>query len=112
MDAFGRPNASTDIPCERDRRSSVVQSLHLMNAKVLHSKLASKTGWVEALAAGNLAPDALITELYLGCYGRFPHANELRTASAVFAMEGTSRRHAIEDVLWSLLNTAEFVFNH
>ena len=33
MDAFSRPNPSSDPPCERDRQISVVQSLHLMNSK-------------------------------------------------------------------------------
>ncbi|MDQ3625347.1 MAG: DUF1549 and DUF1553 domain-containing protein, partial [Verrucomicrobiota bacterium] len=28
MDAFGRPNSSSDCPCERDPRPSIVQSLH------------------------------------------------------------------------------------
>src|SRR6185503_3894020 len=32
LDAFGRPNASADPPCERQAESSVVQALHLMNS--------------------------------------------------------------------------------
>ena len=31
MDAFGRPNSSSDCPCERDTKPSVVQALHMMN---------------------------------------------------------------------------------
>ena len=39
MDAFNRPNPSSDPPCERDKDLSVVQSLHLMNSKALQEKL-------------------------------------------------------------------------
>ena len=29
-----------------------------------------------------------------------------------FKKEGIERQMAVEDLLWSLVNTAEFVFNH
>src|SRR4029079_8509659 len=51
LDAFGRPNSSSDCPCERDVRPSVVQSLHMMNAKDLQSKLASHDGRVAPTGA-------------------------------------------------------------
>ena len=43
---------------------------------------------------------------------RPPTDEELKIATAAFAVEGVTRRAATEDVLWSLLNSAEFVFNH
>ncbi|HCN29741.1 MAG TPA: hypothetical protein DIT64_13550 [Verrucomicrobiales bacterium] len=49
LDAFGRPNASQECPCERERKSSVVQALHLMNSDTLQNKLASEKGRVTAL---------------------------------------------------------------
>jgi hypothetical protein len=112
MDAFGRPNSSSDCPCERDVRPSIVQALHLMNSRLLQEKLASDAGRVQALTAGKLPPEEIVTELYLACYARKPTAEELQIATAPFAAEGATRRGATEDVLWSLLNSAEFVFNH
>src|SRR2546426_7825682 len=64
LDAFGRPNSSTDCPCERDLRTSVVQSLHLMNSNNLQSKLAHAAGKVKQLAESKLTPEELVTELY------------------------------------------------
>ena len=46
---------------------------------------------------------------------RIGAAEELQIATAPFAIEaaeGATRQAAAEDVLWSLLNSAEFVFNH
>ena len=112
MDAFGRPNSSSDCPCERDVRPSIVQALHLMNSKLLQEKLASAAGRVHALATGQLPPEEIVSELYLACYARKPTAEELQIAAAPFHAEGATRQTAAEDVLWSLLNSAEFVFNH
>lgn len=114
MDAFGRPNASSDCPCERDAKPSIVQSLHLMNSRALHDKLTSSDpdSRVQQLATGRLTPPEIVTELYLTCYSRKPSEEELRLATAAFKDEPLTRRAAIEDVLWALLNSAEFVFNH
>jgi len=50
MDAFNRPNPSSDPPCERDKDLSVVQSLHLMNSKALQTKLGNANGRAHKLA--------------------------------------------------------------
>jgi len=114
MDAFGRPNSSSDCPCERDTRPSILQSLHLMNSTSLHGKLASKenSARVQQLVASDLTPEGIVTEIYLTCFSRKPTAEEVKLATATFHAEGATRRSATEDVFWALLNSAEFVFNH
>lgn len=112
MDAFGRPNPSTDCPCERDLRTSVVQTLHLMHSKGLQAKLNHARGRVHGLAASPRSPSEIIAELYLLCYSRLPVPQEADAALRAFKREGVSRQEAIEDVLWALLNSAEFIFNH
>jgi len=112
MDAFGRPNSSTDCPCERDTRPSIVQSLHLMNSKGLQTKLTSDTGRVQKLATAKLSPEQIVTELYLACYARQPSEAEMKIALGAFSAKDATPRTATEDVLWALLNSAEFVFNH
>lgn len=112
MDAFGRPNPSSACPCERDLRPSIVQSLHLMNSRLLQAKFTSSSGRTQLLANGTLTPEEIVTELYFTCYGRPPASQELEIATGAFRAEGATRRSATEDVHWSLLNSAEFVFNH
>ena len=112
LDAFGRPNASQECPCERDRKSSVVQALHLMNSNSLQTKLSSPSGKLKALAKGNLPEPKVVTEIYLAAYNRLPTDQELKTALQFFSQPGSTREIAIEDLAWALINSAEFVFNH
>ncbi len=112
LDAFGRPDSSSDCPCERNLSTSVVQALHLMNSQDLQEKLSHESSRVSKLAAGKQTPEAIIEELYLLAYSRFPTDEERAIAHAEFEAEGATRQSAAEDVLWALLNSAEFVFNH
>ncbi len=112
LDAFGRPNSSSDCPCERDLRTSVVQSLHMMNSKALQTKLTQSTGRAAKLAASTRSPEDIVTELYFTLFNRPPTHAELKTATATFAAKDATRQTATEDVFWALLNSAEFVFNH
>ena len=112
MDSFGRPDSSSDCPCERDLRTSVVQSLHMMNSRELQKKLSSDEGRIKELAESKMTAREIVTELYLSALSRYPTSEELALACEPFEASGVSRRQAAEDVLWALLNSAEFVFNH
>ncbi len=114
MDAFGRPNSSSDCPCERNLKPSIGQALHLMNSEVLQGKLASTAAGarLQRLAEGAVSPREAVGELYLACYGRPPSEEELGIAAAALPEDAAARRRALEDLLWVLLNSAEFVFNH
>jgi hypothetical protein len=110
LDTFGRPDPNQDPPCERTGDTSVVQALHLMNAPELHKKVTSNDGRAARLANSKDSPRAIVEELYLLAYGRFPTDDEQAVGVSLFAGPTTGRRAAVEDLLWALLNSAEFVF--
>lgn len=110
LDAFGRPNENQDPPCERSSEPTVVQVLHLMNSESLFSKVTTDGGIAAQLAKTDQAPSAIVESLYLSIYARRPTEAEAKTAVGLFDAEGTSRRQTIEDLMWALLNTPEFVF--
>jgi hypothetical protein len=95
-------------------KPAIGQSLHLMNSDLLHAKLTSTKpeARLQKLAASDTSPRDMVNELYLACYGRLPTEDELQVATAAFTDDPSTRRKALEDVLWALLNSAEFVFNH
>ncbi|MBC8245646.1 MAG: DUF1553 domain-containing protein [Verrucomicrobia bacterium] len=112
LESFGLPNASRNCPVERDDRPSMVQALHLMNSETLQAKLADKSGRAATLGQAERSPGEVVDELYLSVYSRWPSADERAVAAAAFATEGAKRQEVVEDLLWALLNSAEFVFNH
>ena len=116
LDTFGRPDPNQDPPCERVSEGAVTQVLHLMNGPDIYRKVTADEGRASQLAASAKTPEQLVEEIYLLCYGRLPSSDEQQIGKQVFAAAGEStpatRRQATEDLLWALLNTPEFVFNH
>jgi len=112
LDAFGRPNSSSDPPCVRDRGGTIVQALDLMNSDTLMYRITHPAGHAAAIANGPWSDDGIVTQLYLAAYCRYPTADERRLALDAFMNEKATRQTATEDIMWSLLNSAEFVLNH
>ncbi len=110
LDTFGRPDPNQDPPCERTSDTSVVQALHLMNSAELHKKVASEVGRAARLSKGKQSPRELVEELYLLAYNRYPTEEESSVGSSLFEGPKADRRLAVEDLLWALVNSAEFVF--
>jgi hypothetical protein len=112
LDAFGRPNSSAAPPCERDTKPTVVQALHLMNSNKLQTQIASADGRAKKLADSKLSEQEIINELYLTTRSRLPDKQEMQLALSAFSAKDATRQTATEDVMWALINSAEFVFNH
>jgi len=50
--------------------------------------------------------------MYLGILSRFPTDAELKAVEAYFQSGSVSRREAVVDVAWALINGAEFLYRH
>jgi hypothetical protein len=110
LETFGRPVRQSVCACERGVEPSMAQALHLMNSETTTVKIEDRRGRAASLAASDLPPSAIIEELYLASVSRFPTAQEQELMQRSLT-ETDDRRKAVEDVLWTLLNTREFVFN-
>ncbi len=109
---FGRPGRTSVCECERSGEPSMAQALHLMNAPQINAKIHHRKGRARKLADSTLSPDQLVEELFLTALARFPSPAERKAMLELFAEPGASRKAAVEDGLWALLNTREFVYNH
>ena len=112
LESFGLPNSSENCPVERDGRPSMVQALHLMNSDKLQAKLADKNGRAAKLGQEDKPSDEVVNELYLALYSRWPSDEEKRIALESLEVGSPKRQQAVEDLIWALINSAEFVFNH
>jgi hypothetical protein len=123
LKVFGRPDNASVCECERVQSASLAQSLHLMNASDVKAKLAASGGRADTLLKSDVPEPKRIREIYLAAFSREPTAEEVRIAEAYLMKPRTdasgkpldaqrSRRNGYEDLLWAILNTKEFLFNH
>jgi len=118
LKAFGRPASLSVCECERSQSSSLTQSLFMINASDIKAKL-SFAGGRAARYARETRPDSeKIHELSLAALSREPTMQELLIAQAYLAEAGVgkaaeaARKERFEDLIWAIMNTKEFVFNH
>ncbi|MBI3468482.1 MAG: DUF1553 domain-containing protein [Planctomycetes bacterium] len=113
LQVFGRPLRTTVCECERINEPSVAQVLHLMNSPEIQAKISHPRGRVRQIIKANNKSDSTVEELYLATYSRLPNDAERSAAVAYIESAGTGQRaRAAEDLLWTLMNTTEFLFNH
>ncbi|QDU00256.1 DUF1549 domain-containing protein [Gimesia aquarii] len=112
LDSFGRPDPNQDPPCERTTETTVVQVLHMMNSRELYSRIQSSKGNCDKWAKSKMTPDQIMEELYLTAYSRYPTLEEKRLGRSLFEKEGANRQQVIEDLMWALLNTPEYLFKN
>ncbi len=111
LDVFDRPPRSSACECARSGGASLQQVLHLSFSQDLENKLSRGDGRVAKLMEKKVASEQAVEEVYLAALARVPTAVERQTALA-YLQRQTDRRRGMEDLLWALLNTREFMFNH
>jgi hypothetical protein len=111
LDTFGKPKRTTTCECERGDRADLSQVLHLVNSDKLQQKLADPKGRLGLLMEAKKTDAEMIEDLYMATLSRGPTAQEQETVRRLLAAV-PSRKEGFEDLLWTLLNSAEFVFNH
>jgi hypothetical protein len=85
-----------------------------MNSGEIQGKLSADKGVIAALVKENKPNDKMVEELFLRTFGRMPRADEMTAAQSALsaAKKPEERRPILEDLLWSMLNSKEFLFNH
>ena len=112
LTVFGKPESSSACECERSGEANLAQSLHLLNSGEIQNKLTAGEGRAQKLSGdANRAHEQKIRELYLLAFSRDPLPEEMAIATAYIAKQKEPKR-AYEDLVWALMNTKEFLFNH
>ena len=120
---FGRPDSSSVCECERVQSSNLSQSLHLLNSSEIKSKLGAGDGRAAMLAKDGMPLEEKIRHLYRVAFSREPRPKEMETAVAYLnepavdtedkPVEATrDTKESLQDLIWALMNTKEFLFNH
>lgn len=110
LNAFLRGNRD-DQPRKQD--GSILQALNQMNGFV-ESRLATTGSQPSQLVLNsvNLSNTDAVKTLYLAILSRYPSTSEMSTAVSYLTTGGTNHTQNLQDLVWSLYNKVDFLFNY
>lgn len=119
---FGRSARATGMENERNNKPVPAQWLHLLNSSHIYRKIAEGPK-LKALFDSGRKPPEILNELYLTVLSRPPTAEELKNAAEYVGFNLTGKpaaprsgsyrqREAWVDIIWSLINSTEFLYRH
>lgn len=113
LKVFGQPAGDTACECERSPDANLAQSLHLLNSSEVQTKVGKDGARAKTLAADSeRSHDERIQDLYRAAFSRAAEPDELQVALAYIESHKDNVPAAYEDIMWALINTKEFLFNH
>lgn len=111
LDTFGRPTRATVCECERSNNPNLSQSLFLLNSGYMQNRIADDGGRIALGVRAGASADELVRDLYAATFTRYPSPDEMKR-SLGFLGEAQNIREGLEDLLWTLLNSQEFLLQH
>ncbi|MEM7391485.1 MAG: DUF1549 and DUF1553 domain-containing protein [Verrucomicrobiota bacterium] len=109
LETFGQANRLSVCACEVDKEATLSQTLHLINGDTLSQKFRESRVIYNLMREGG-SPREIIENLYIRSLSRRPTDKEINTMLKI--MDEPKTREGYEDVLWGILNSTEFAFNH
>lgn len=112
MQVFGKPERAVNCDCERSNQPTLLQAVFLQNDPIIEQRLESG-GWLQEIAAqeANHHPTPqreLVEEAWLRALCRQPTESEIESGLE-HLKQANSMSEGMQDLLWALLNTKEFL---
>lgn len=105
-------NACTMGSCEADLADTLSGKLSMIAGPIINDRIAAPNGRVSQwIADENRNEDQLIESIYLHLFSRFPTRQETEQWTEVLS-QVDNRHDAIEDIVWSMLTSSQFVLNN
>ena len=120
--SFGRPPRITCDAAERSSVPTIAQALAVINGDTLNKKLSSPDGTIALFLKLGLSDRRILDYMYLSAFSRYPTDAERQTLAAALQKareakggeqaQREAHKQALEDMVWAMLTTKEFLFNH
>jgi hypothetical protein len=120
--SFGRPPRVICDAGERSSEPNIAQALHVINGDTLNKKLSDANGYASLALKLGLSDARIMEHLFLSAYSRYPREDEklklveelhkARLASGSLEAQRDARQKALEDMMWAVLTSKEFLFNY
>lgn len=113
LNIFGRPQRSPDVQCdcERDTAPTIVQLLYLANHPAVRAKINADDGRPAQVARQSADDARRVEEVFLWTVCRLPTMAEQKTCQE-HLKASASLEKGLQGIMWSLLNTREFLLIH
>ncbi len=98
-----------------DYHAGIPQALTMMNGQLIHNATdLERSGILRSLQAPFLSDSQRLEALFLATLSRYPRDDEreLLLQQILVAENNEEKQAVMSDVLWALLNSAEFTLNH
>lgn len=111
LDTFGRPPRVQPSDSERTCSPAISQALAFLNSEFIQQKIKSPDCVLAPLLKSGKPDAEILDTLYLSALSRHPTAAE---SKALLDALKQSPKHdeGFQDILWAILNSKEFLFNH
>lgn len=109
LSLFGKAQRMEACECERDLGTNMLQALHFINGQSIQTRLGNPAARPALLLKDKPADPALVEQLYLWSLARRPTAAEQKVAARFLDDCGDKRAEAVQDLMWSLLNSRDFL---
>ena len=112
LDMFDRPKRDA-AKCERNESVSLRQAMHLLVGDTLNEKIraSAESGELARLLRDGKSDGEIVEHLYLTALSRLPEPNERDDCRTVIS-RAKDRSTGLQNVLWALVSTNEFLYNH
>lgn len=110
LDLFGRPSRDNSLENQRNNSVNSKQTLYLLNSNSISSKIKSSRR-IKAILAECTSTQEVIERVYIMMLTRRPSPHEISTLTTALSTNNSLQVQG-EQLIWALINSPEFIFNH
>ncbi len=111
---FGQAKRESVCTCETKSDANLSQALHLINGKTINDTIKRNPILVPRLMEKHESSEEIVSALYVQILSRKPSDDELKKCLELAPefLDKKASREYFDSLVWALLNSNEFMFNH